>query len=80
MNAAAGEARRFPWDDVIALGLGLLRLAPRDFWSATPREMAHALRIHGAGHGIGGAASPPERQSVEALMALFPDDQGRTME
>lgn len=70
MSAAAGEARRFPWDEVIALGLGLLRLAPRDFWNATPREMAHALRFH-----VGGvAATPPGRTSIEALMALFPDD------
>jgi len=70
LSAAAGEARRFPWDEVIALGLGLLRLAPRDFWNATPREMAHALRFHASG----AAVPPPGRMNIEALMALFPDD------
>lgn len=70
MNAAAGEARRFPWDDLIGLGLGLLRLSPRDFWSMTPREMAHVLRSLG----LDGAAGPPGRRSLEALMALYPDD------
>lgn len=70
MTAAAGEVRRFPWDDLIALGLGLLRLAPRDFWSATPHEMAHLLR----GLRIDGAGDPPGRRSLDALMTLYPDD------
>lgn len=70
MNAAAGEARRFPWDDLIGLGLGLLRLAPRDFWAMTPRELAHVLRLFNGGGVIG----PPGRRSLDALMALFPDD------
>ena len=70
MSAAAGEARRFPWDDVIALGLGLLRLSPRDFWAMTPREMAYVLRLHGGGD----AGPPPGREAVAALMALFPDN------
>lgn len=73
MNAAAGEARRFPWDELIGLGLGLLRLAPRDFWAATPREMAHVLRFFAGGD----EAGPPGRRSFEALMALFPDDKER---
>ena len=70
MSAAAGEARRFPWDDVIALGLGLLRLSPRDFWAMTPREIALALRPYGGGDG---AARPPGREAMAALMALYPD-------
>lgn len=70
MTPAAGEARRFPWDELIGLGLGLLRLAPRDFWSATPREMAHVLRSLG----IDGAGGPPGRPSLDALMALYPDN------
>ncbi|RIK87167.1 MAG: hypothetical protein DCC69_05025 [Hyphomicrobiales bacterium] len=74
MSAAAGDARRFPWDELIGLGLGLLRLAPRDFWAATPREMAHVLRLYA---GSGGEAGPPGRQSLLALMALFPDDKER---
>ena len=34
----------FPWDAAMAAGLGTLRLAPRDFWSMTPRELDAALR------------------------------------
>jgi uncharacterized phage protein (TIGR02216 family) len=33
----------FPWDDALALGLGVLGWHPGDFWSATPREFAAAL-------------------------------------
>jgi uncharacterized phage protein (TIGR02216 family) len=69
LSAAAGEARRFPWDDAIALGLGLLRLSPRDFWAMTPREIALALRPYGGGE----AVRPPGREAVTALMALYPD-------
>lgn len=69
MSAAAGEARRFPWDELIGLGLGLLRLAPRDFWSMTPREMAHVLRSLG----FDDAGGAPGRQGLDALMALYPD-------
>ncbi|WP_084465886.1 MULTISPECIES: rcc01693 family protein [unclassified Aminobacter] len=67
MNAATGSARRFPWDDVIALGLGLLRLPPRDFWTMTPRELAHALRF------LRGDQTPPTRAALAELMRMFPD-------
>ena len=69
MSAAAGEARRFPWDDVIALGLGLLRLSSRDFWAMTPREIALAMRPYGGDE----AVHPPGRETVTALMTLYPD-------
>lgn len=69
MNAAAGEARQFPWDELIGLGLGLLRLAPRDFWAMTPRELAHVLRLFSGGGEVGS----PGRRGLDALMALFPD-------
>jgi uncharacterized phage protein (TIGR02216 family) len=48
------------------LGLGVLRLCPRDFWAATPREIA--------------AAFPPAarqglaRGVLETLMQRFPDE------
>lgn len=34
---------RFPWTELMAMGLGTLRLSPRDFWAATPREIAAAF-------------------------------------
>jgi uncharacterized phage protein (TIGR02216 family) len=51
-------------------GLGMLRLAPRDFWSMTPRELDAALR--GA---LGLVAMVPAmtRSDLVALMAEFPD-------
>ncbi|MBX3568758.1 MAG: phage tail assembly chaperone [Rhizobiaceae bacterium] len=50
----------------MALGFGLLRLPPRDFWSMTPREIASAMP----------AAPPreaPGRDDLAALMTAFPD-------
>ncbi|TYR34371.1 phage tail assembly chaperone [Mesorhizobium microcysteis] len=66
MNAATGTTRQFPWDELIALGLGRLRLSPRDFWATTPRELAHVLRAFGAGQ-------PLRRPVLERLMTMFPD-------
>jgi uncharacterized phage protein (TIGR02216 family) len=57
---------RFPWDDFMRLGLGVLKLSPAAFWAATPREIA--------------AAFPRARRDVMAraglaqLMQMFPDD------
>lgn len=73
MKAAAGEVRQFPWDEVIALGLGLLRLAPRDFWSMTPREFSLVLRILDRDR----AGSTPTRAALATLMQMFPDGKER---
>ncbi len=65
------DARQpFPWDDAIAAGLGVLRLAPRDFWSMTPRELSLALR--GAA-GLPASEDPFARVNLAALMHRFPD-------
>ncbi len=50
-------------------GLGVLRLAPRDFWSSTPRE------LHAASQGMFGArdGDAPSRDKLDALMRAFPD-------
>lgn len=66
MKAAAGTTRRFPWDETIAVGLGLLRLSPRDFWAMTPREFGHVVRVFLPGEALG-------RDALETLMTLFPD-------
>lgn len=60
----------FPWDEVMALGLGVLRLPPAAFWSMTPAELAAAVR------GLTGGAEPsvpPGRAELSRLMARFPD-------
>ena len=46
------------------LGLGILRLSPKDFWNATPREIAAAF---------GGPAPPLLRDCFEDLMKRYPD-------
>ena len=49
------------------LGLGLLRLAPRDFWALTLRELSAAL---------GEGTSPLERARLDEMMKEFPDHGG----
>ncbi|MEZ5853950.1 MAG: phage tail assembly chaperone [Hyphomicrobiaceae bacterium] len=62
--------RPFPWDDVMATGLGVLRLAPAVFWAMTPRELASAIR--GAA-GLMTNAQPIDRPALETLMRRYPD-------
>jgi uncharacterized phage protein (TIGR02216 family) len=58
----------FPWEAAMALGLGLLRLSPKDFWQMTPRELERALS------GLSpGKSPPPRRADLAALMRAFPD-------
>jgi uncharacterized phage protein (TIGR02216 family) len=55
---------KFPWARVMHLGLCVLRLSPKDFWAATPREIAAAFA----------APAPPfPRASFEELMKRYPD-------
>jgi uncharacterized phage protein (TIGR02216 family) len=55
-------------------GLGTLRLAPRDFWSMTPRELDAALR---GALGLVAMAPAMTRSDLEGLMAAFPDREGQ---
>jgi uncharacterized phage protein (TIGR02216 family) len=68
-----GHAKPFPWDEAMAFGLGRLRLAPKDFWSMTPRELAAAMSAYCA------PAAAPGRLDLEQMMKRFPDqDMGAT--
>lgn len=55
---------------MMTAGIGVLRLAPRDFWSMTPRELAAALRCLPA---IAAAQTALSRTDLDALMSRFPD-------
>ncbi len=68
MKAAAGEAQAFPWNDVMATGLGLLRLSPDTFWSMTPREFERAASVLPFR-----ASIPPRREALLAMMTTYPD-------
>ena len=61
----------FPWRAMMAIGFGRLRLASRDFWAMTPRELAAA--VEGA---FGRTAAPPDRAMLDRLMTRFPDRRG----
>jgi uncharacterized phage protein (TIGR02216 family) len=54
---------------VMAMGFGLLRLSPNDFWSMTPRELERAMSVFGSTAGV-----TPGREALAALMAAFPDE------
>jgi uncharacterized phage protein (TIGR02216 family) len=59
--SAAGES--FPWQRLMHIGLGVLCLSPKEFWAATPREIAAAF---------GGPTPPLQRNSFEDLMKRYP--------
>jgi len=54
----------------MALGLGLLRLDPRAFWSMTIPEFSAATR---AILPPSTTLDPPRRADITSLMASFPD-------
>ena len=60
-----------PWDDLMAVGFGRMRLAPAAFWAMTPREFAAALRPFARHH-----HAPLGRAGLVALMGSFPDSEG----
>lgn len=66
MSTASRTA--FPWTRAIGFGLGVLALAPADFWAMTPRELAAAL----AGR-FGELPAPLDRAVLDGLMQQFPD-------
>jgi uncharacterized phage protein (TIGR02216 family) len=57
----------FPWGAALHFGLGLLRLAPANFWTMTPCEL---MALSG---GSRPAATATDRNSLEAMMARWPD-------
>ena len=57
----------FPWKDAIGFGLGVLRLAPDQFWRMTPRELACAIET------VRGRGAPLDRGALRELMRSYPD-------
>ncbi|MBX6328569.1 MAG: phage tail assembly chaperone [Pseudolabrys sp.] len=58
----------FPWKQAIGFGLGVLKLAPDDFWRMTPRELACVIEF------LGRRGAPLDRSRFEELMRRYPDD------
>ena len=69
MSPAPVAPEAFPWDEAMALGLGVLRWNPTEFWRATPRELTAAFE------GLRGTRGPePAGQSdLVRMLAAFPD-------
>ncbi len=68
MAADRAKAPPFPWDRMLAIGLGILRLSPESFWRMTPRELAAAMR------GLFGEPEAPfDRSTLEQLARRYPD-------
>lgn len=57
----------FPWQEIMQIGLGQLRLSPKDFWALSLRELNAMI----------GAYRPVfnglNRQTLNALMQAYPD-------
>jgi len=49
------------------IGLGVLRLSPKNFWAMTPREFAAAAGASGQ------RGAPPGRGELTRMMNQFPD-------
>jgi uncharacterized phage protein (TIGR02216 family) len=56
----------------MAVGLGLLGLAPGAFWAMTPKELEAAIR----GRLGPRADTPPSQAELAAMMTRFPDAGG----
>ena len=65
------EPATFPWEEAMAAALGVLRWSPRDFWSATPRELAAALSTSRPR-----APEPLSADGLARLLRAFPDKPG----
>lgn len=61
---------KFPWSRTMEIGLGHLRLAPRDFWRMTLPELAAAARARGSGSSI-----VMSRRALDKLADQFPDNE-----
>jgi uncharacterized phage protein (TIGR02216 family) len=57
---------KFPWAELMGLGLGDLRLAPEAFWAMSPRELFAAAGVR--------LSRPMGREALDDLMARFPDE------
>lgn len=61
--------KTFPWARAMEIGLGHLRLSPRDFWRMTLPELATAA----SAIGFGRMQNEMTRDALDALCAAHPD-------
>ena len=59
-----------PWSQLIAFGMGSLRLSSSQFWTMTLRELDAAMLAHKDRFAI---QNSPDRLLLEQLIELYPD-------
>lgn len=64
---AGPSGERFPWEAVLAFGLGRLRLSPDRFWALTLPEFSALAGL------AGGFRAGIARRRLDDLMTMFPD-------
>ncbi|MGX1196924.1 rcc01693 family protein [Parvibaculum sp. MBR-TMA-1.3b-4.2] len=60
---------RFPWENAMTIGMGLLRLPPETFWRMTLPELSAAAGM------VNNAQGSITREELAELAAMFPDRQ-----
>ncbi len=60
----------FPWQRIMELGLGYLRLSPVRFWAMTPKEL-HAATVGVSG---GNECNYLTRSGITELINKYPDE------
>ncbi len=58
---------KFPWSNILQLGIGRLRLSPEQFWRSTLRELVLAAGL------VPSPQVPLLRQSLFEMMENYPD-------
>lgn len=64
----AESPQPFPWDAVMAFGLGTLKLSPKDFWGLSVRELQAAMTPYQENE-----TKTISRQWLDSAMGRFPD-------
>lgn len=67
LESKSDPAPAFPWAEVMQIGLGQLRLAPKDFWALSLRELNAMIGAHMP------VVNVPDRQVLDDLMQAYPD-------
>jgi len=62
-----------PWQDLMRIGLGQLKLPPSQFWKMTPKELKCAIEGELKTFVGNGQQDPLSKSNLEKLMKKFPD-------
>ena len=62
-----------PWQDLMRIGLGQLKLTPKQFWNTTPRELKCDIEGELNAFIGDGLHNPLSKSNLEKLMKKFPD-------